>query len=141
VFQKGTIELEVDYDVSVTTLDRAAGGSIERRVEKLVASPDGEPWTQDPSLQDYQSWLGQWESCLPTNRACAEFIRRNFDAAGAVTTGEDNLNVLAAVFGAYLASQKDVRVPIPRTIEGLRTLAAEFDSASIGYPEFPDRTE
>jgi predicted dehydrogenase len=140
VFQRGTIELTSDYEVTVTLLDRHVGGGIHRRVEKIVASPDSEPWTQDPSLQDYQSWLGQWESCLSTNRACAEFIRGNLDVAGAVTTGEDNLNVLAAVFGAYLASRKDIRVAIPHTFAGLRELAAELDAARIGYPEFPDRT-
>lgn len=136
VFQRGTIELEGDYQVTLTFLDRQPRGGINRRVEKIVAAPDADPWTQDPALADYQSWLGQWESCLPTNRACAEFILGNTQAVGAVTTAEDNLNVLATTFGAYLAFQQDVRVSIPGTLADLGELAAELDSAKIGYPEF-----
>jgi D-apiose dehydrogenase len=136
-FQRGTIELGADYEVTLTHLERAAGSGIKKYVETIRALPDAGAWTHDPALKAYQSWVGQWESSLPTNRACAEFIRGNTGAAGAVTTGEDNLNVLATTFAAYLAFQTDVRVPIPGTLEGLETLAEHLDEAQIGYPDFP----
>jgi|SRR5579872_2047737 len=99
--------------------------------------PDGAAWTTDPALEEYRSWLWQWESCLPTNRACAEFVLSGFDASGAITTGEDNLNVAATMLGAYLAFQKDIRVAIPSTLERLHELAKCLDRAKIGYPDFP----
>jgi hypothetical protein len=135
VFQRGTIELGADYEVTVMVLERSPTGGIRKIVETLNTAPDAAPWTSDPELEPYQSWLGQWESCLPTNRACAEFIRGNREAAGAVTTAEDNLNVLATMLGAYLAFQEDIRVPIPGTLAGLDELAARLDRARIGYPE------
>jgi hypothetical protein len=57
--------------------------------------------------------------------------------ARATTTGEDNLNVLATMFGAYLANRDDVRVEIPRAMDGLDVLAHRLDAAKIGYPDFP----
>jgi hypothetical protein len=72
------------------------------------------------------------------NRACAQFIFGNTKEAGAVTTGEDNLNVLATVFAVYQASQSDLRVAIPGTEEGLRPLARELNAARIGYSESPE---
>ena len=53
------------------------------------------------------------------------------------TTGDDNLNVLAAVFAAYLASMDDIRVEIPHSIRELEVLARRLDEAKIGYPDFP----
>jgi predicted dehydrogenase len=135
VFQRGTVELGADYEVTVTVLERSPTGGIRKIVETLNPAPDAAAWTSDPELLPYQSWLGQWQSCLPTNRACAEFIRGNREAAGAVTTAEDNLNVLATMLGAYLAFQEDIRVPIPGTLAGLDELAARLDRARIGYPE------
>jgi predicted dehydrogenase len=137
IFQRGAIELGADYEVTITLLERPPIGGIRKRVETLRAMPEGAAWTQDPALKDYQSWLGQWESCLPTNRACAQFIRGDIGAAGAVTTGEDNLNVLATTLAAYLAFHEDVRVAIPQTLQGLDELAARLDRAKIGYPGFP----
>ena len=63
---------------------------------------------------------------------------RKRGAATTTTTGEDNLNVLATMFGAYLASKNDTRVDIPGTIEGLEELARRLDEARIGYPDFPE---
>jgi predicted dehydrogenase len=139
IFERGTIELGADYEVTITHLERTEGRGIRKHIETIRALPDAQSWTQDPALQEYQSWIGQWESSLPTNRACAEFIRGRIDAAGAVTTGEDNLNVLATTFGAYLAFEADIRVPIPDTLEGLEALAGRLDRAQIGYPEFPPK--
>ena len=136
VFQRGAIELDADYEVTVTLLDRSAGG-IRKRVETSCAMPEAAPWTQEAALKEYRSWIGQWESSLPTNRACAEFISGNSVGAGPVTTGEDNLNVLATMFGAYLAARDDRRVSIPSTAQGLEELASQLDRAKIGYPDFP----
>jgi len=136
-FQNGTIELAADYEVTITQLDRRAEGGITRDVKTLRASPDAAAWTQVPALRDYQSWLGQWESCLPTNRSCAEYVLGKPAPPGTTTTGEDNLNVLATMFAAYLAHQKDTRVRIPDALEDLAPLAQELDDARIGYPEFP----
>lgn len=136
-FQRGAIELGVDYAITLTLLERSAASGIKKHVETIRAAPESAPWTQDPALKDYQSWLGQWESCLATNRACAEYIRGNPDTAGATTTGEDNLNVLATTFAAYLAAQTDTRVPIPDTLHELHNLASRLDRAQIGYPQFP----
>jgi predicted dehydrogenase len=141
VFQRGTIELGADYEITITVLERAATGGIRKIVERLNAAPEAASWTQDPKLEPYQSWLGQWESCLPTNRACAEFVRGNRQGAGAVTTGEDNLNVLATMLAAYLAFQEDTRVVIPNTLPGLDELAMRLDRASVGYPNFPSGAE
>src|SRR5579862_1887027 len=135
VFERGSIELDSEYEITLTLLERSATG-IRKQTNTTYATPEAAPWTQEPALKDYQSWLGQWESCLPTNRACAEFILGDFDAAGAVTTGVDNLNVLATVYGAYLASKRDVRVAVPEAMEGLSELASELDAAKIGYPEW-----
>jgi len=137
VFQRGTIELAADYEITITVLERSETDGITKPTETIVAEPDRAAWTQDPALKEHQSWLGQWESCLPTNRACAEFIRGNINSAGAVTTGEDNLNVLATTFAAYLAFRTDARVPIPATLEDLEVLAAHLDEARVGYPDFP----
>jgi hypothetical protein len=54
-----------------------------------------------------------------------------------VTTGEDNLNVLAATLGAYLAFQADERIPIPDPLYDAQELAQRLDRAEIGYPQFP----
>jgi predicted dehydrogenase len=140
VFQRGTIELGADYQITVTVLERALAGGIRKVVETHNAAPEAASWTQDPELEPYRSWLGQWESCLPTNRACAELIRGNLEAAGGVTTAEDNLNVLATMLAGYLAFQEDARVPIPDTLRGLDELAGRLDRASIGYPNFPPGT-
>jgi D-apiose dehydrogenase len=137
LFQRGTIELDADYELTITALNRNSAEGIAKSVETVRVGPEAAAWTQDPALNEYQSWLGQWESCLPTNRACAEFIRGNFDIAGPVTTAEDNLNVLATMLSAYLAFEGDVRVNIPQTFEGLGELSVRLDEARIGYPNFP----
>lgn len=137
IFERGTIELGSDYQITLTMVDRSLTGGITKHVRTLLALPDAASWTQVPALKEYRSWLGQWECSLPTNLACAEFVRGNVDAAGAVTTGQDNLNVLATTFGAYLSSQTNAPVPIPRTIEELQALALRLDEAKIGYPGFP----
>lgn len=54
-----------------------------------------------------------------------------------MTTAEDNINVLATTFAAYLVFQVDMRIPIPNTYEDLEALAVRLDEAKIGYPEFP----
>ena len=87
------------------------------------------------ALQDYQSWVGQWESGLPTNEAFARFILGNVDVPG-VTTAEDNLNVLATTLPAYLAFQADTGLEIPDAMDGLDALAKDLDHAKIGYPSF-----
>ena len=139
-FKRGTIELGVNYEITITQLRRTSQ-QITKEVTTIHALPDAAPWTQDPALRDYQSWLGQWESCLPTNRSCAEFVLGRPSPARAVTTGEDNLNVLATMFGAYLARKDDSRVVIPHTLEGLETLAQRLDDAQIGYPSACGRTQ
>lgn len=135
--QNGTIELGPDYEITLILLDRKALGGITKELVKVRALPDGAEWTRDPSLSDYQSWLGQWECCLPTNRSCADVILGKEGAETKATTGDDNLNVLAAVFGAYLASMDDIRVEIPHSIRELEVLARRLDEAKIGYPDFP----
>jgi D-apiose dehydrogenase len=140
-FKRGTIELGADYEVTISQLERNPAGGVTREVTTLHAPPDAAAWTQDPSLRDYQSWLGQWESCLPTNRSCAEFILGKPTPPRSVTTGEDNLNVLATMFAAYLAQQQDTRVEIPLTLEGLESLARRLDDARIGYPDFPEENQ
>lgn len=137
IFKRGTIELGADYEITITQLRRIHGG-ITKEVTTVQALPDAAAWTQDPSLRDYQSWVGQWESCLPTNRSCAEYVLGRTAPSGTTTTGADNLNVLATMFGAYLARKEDIRVEIPGTIEGLEALARRLDQAQIGYPEFPN---
>lgn len=140
-FKRGTIELGADYEVTITELDRSpSGGGIKKHVTTFHTPPEAANWTQVPALHHYQSWLGQWESCLPTNRSFAKFLLGTAASARATTTGEDNLNVLATMFGAYLAYHSDIRVEIPRTIEGLEILARRLDEAEIGYPDFPAAT-
>lgn len=136
-FQMGTIELGADYEVTMTLLDRKARGGITKEVVIVHALPDKAEWTKEASLSDYQTWLGQWECCLPTNRSCADVVLGKMSAEANPTTGEDNLNVLATVFGAYLASKEDVRVEIPQSIDGLEELARRLNDARIGYPDFP----
>jgi predicted dehydrogenase len=136
-FQRGTIELGPDYKITMILLDRNARGGIARQCETAIASPDGAEWTRDPALSDYQSWLAQWECCLPTNRAGAAVVLGETGAEARATTGENNLNVLAATFAAYVASMLDTRVEIPQSIEALEELARRFDKEKIGYPDFP----
>ena len=136
-FQRGTIELGADYELTITLLKRTERAGIVRDVMTTRALPDGAAWTRDAKLTDYQSWLAQWECCLPTNRSCAHAILGSAGAEAAATTGLDNLNVLASVFGAYLASQDDIRVEIPHSMNELETLARRLDEARIGYPDFP----
>jgi D-apiose dehydrogenase len=138
IFRGGTLELGPDYQITATLLERKAAGGIDKKVTTVDGSPESSRWTGDPALQDYQSWLGQWESTLPTNRACAEFVTGNGKKDSGAITGEDNLNVLATTYGAYLASESDSRVDIPGSIEGLEELAKKLELAKIGYPEFPD---
>jgi predicted dehydrogenase len=136
-FRQGAIELGPDYEITVTRLQRQVGRGIRKKVTTIQAQPDAAEWTQDPALQHYQSWLGQWESTLPTNQACADFIRGNTSVLGPATTGEDNLNVLATMFGAYLAWRNGTRIEIPSTMDGLEELAGRLNEARIGYPDFP----
>jgi hypothetical protein len=136
-FKMGTIELGADYEVTMILLDRNSSGGITKEIVTVHALPDGAEWTKEDSLSEYQSWLGQWECCLPTNRSCADVILGKSGAEAKATTGEDNLNVLAAVFGAYLSSEDKVPVEIPQSIEGLEELARRLDDARIGYPDFP----
>jgi D-apiose dehydrogenase len=136
-FKRGTIELGADYELNITLLRRTAQAGIVRDVTRTHALPDGAEWTREAQFRDYQSWLGQWECCLPTNRSCAHAILGKADPAATTTTGRDNLNVLASVFGAYLASQDDIRVDIPQSMNELEKLARRLDDARIGYPDFP----
>jgi D-apiose dehydrogenase len=137
IFRNGTIELGADYELTMIVLDRNGRAGIAKEVTTVRAAPDGDEWTKEPYLGDYQSWLGQWECCLPTNRSCAEVILGQTGAEARATSGHDNLNVLATVFGAYLASMDDVRVDIPQSIEELEQFAGRLDDARIGYPDFP----
>jgi hypothetical protein len=137
-FQGGSIELGADYKLTMILLDRSAREGITRQSETTIALPEGAEWTREPALTDYQSWLGQWECCLPTNRSCAAVVLGKPSAEANATTGEDNLNVLAATFAAYLASMLDTRIDIPQSIDGLAELARHLDDAKIGYPDFPE---
>jgi hypothetical protein len=139
-FKQGTIEVGSDYEMTVTLLERKPGQGIARTISTIQALPDSAEWTRDPALVDYRSWIGQWEPSLPTNRACAEYVidgNRDAGTASSATTGEDNLNVLATMYGAYLAFKEDSRIEIPDTIAGLERLARRLDAARIGYPDFP----
>jgi predicted dehydrogenase len=136
-FKTGTIELGADYKVTMTLLNRNTPGGITKEIVTVQALPDAAEWTKEDSLSEYQSWLGQWECCLPTNRSCADAILGKSGAEIEATTGEDNLNVLATVFGAYLSCEDKLPVEIPKSIEGLEELARRLDAARIGYPDFP----
>ena len=74
---------------------------------------------------------------LADQPVCAHVMSGKSGAEADATTGEDNLNVLATVFGAYLSCETKFPVEIPQSIEGLEELARRLDDARIGYPDFP----
>ena len=113
---KGTIELGPDFRIAVTT--KAAGG-CETRIRHI-------------SIPEY-SWTGAYgvgDACMVSaNAYYAACIQEKKEAE---TSGEDNLNTLAATLGAYLSIERRSVIDIT----DLDTLEAHLDDARIGYPVF-----
>lgn len=114
---KGTIELGPDFRIAVTTKET---GGRETRIRHI-------------SMPEY-SWAGAYGvgvACMVSaNTHYANCIRKKKEAE---TSGEDNVNTLAATLAAYLSVVRQGAIDI----SDLDTLEALLDEAHIGYPAFP----
>jgi len=114
---KGTVELGPDFRIAVTKKEMEGR---ETRIRYI-------------SIPDYP-WVGVYGvgvACMVSaNMHYAMCIREEREAE---TSGNDNVNTLAATLGAYLSIKKQSVIDIT----DLDALEEHLNDAQIGYPVFP----
>ena len=114
---KGTVELGPDLRLAVSKLKNM------QKVTEVTYVP----------LHNY-SWAGKYSLALIAMvPAHTHYLYSIIEKSEAETAGQDNINTLAATFGAYLSVEENSVV----NVENLNKLERRLEEKKIGYPKHP----
>ena len=117
--KKGTLNLGLDFNLSFTYNEN--GRNITESKKIIIPKYS---WA-DSTFNVVLVSMGQ---------AHTHYLESIINRTEAHTSGRDNLNTLAASYGAYLSAEKEESV----RVDVLDLLNTQLEKHLIGYPQYPD---